>query len=108
MTKQLIDGTKVSLGGALYLLPALNFRQIKALKPQLEALSQPAESQEAFMDNAAVVVQAALSRNYPDVTLDAVADMLDLNNSQEAVKAIMGQSGLVQSGEEAGMAAPAL
>jgi len=96
----MIDGVSISLGGTEYVVPALSFKQLRNLQPKLATLGTvkgiPSEAQ---LDAVAEVVHAALSRNYPDLTLDQVGDMLDLTNMKHIVPAIMGISGLVSEGE---------
>ncbi|GLR26511.1 hypothetical protein [Limnobacter litoralis] len=90
-----IEGVTISLGGEDYVVPALNFRQIKKIQPdiqKLENLSGGLISDEE-MEVMAKVVHEALSRNYPDITQDKVLDLLDLRNAPIVVKAIMGISG---------------
>jgi len=100
----LIDGTVVNMGGVRMLLPSLNFRQMKALKANLDGLAAGTQDQDQFMTLAAPVIFASITRNYSGVSLDDMEDLLDLNNVADAVKAVMGQSGLVVSGEAVGMA----
>ena len=94
-----IPGTPINLGGDEYIVAPLNFRQIKELKAELAALKGTitiADDSEAF-DTFCKIVQASLSRNYPDMTIDKVQDILDIGNAPKAVMAIMGMSGLEQT-----------
>lgn len=98
-----IEGVTINLGGDDYVVPALNFRQIKKIQPEirkLENLSGGLISDEE-MEVMATVVHEALSRNYPDITQEKVLELLDLRNAPVVVKAIMGISGFeaTQSGE---------
>ena len=97
----MIEGVKISMGGNTYEVPALSFGQIKRLMPTIGQISTDAKGGMSDTQMVAMgdIVHAALSRNYPDVTRDQVDDMLDLRNAPEVIKAVMGQSGLVSSGE---------
>jgi len=47
-------------------------------------------------------VHAALKRNYPDMTREEVADLIDLENMQEVVACAMDVAGLKRKAFEAG------
>jgi hypothetical protein len=82
-------------GGTTYVVPALTLRSVQALQDRLSAYtgSLDAESIETVVDT----VHAALTRNYPKLSRDDVADMLDLRNMGDVMKAVIGQSGLVEA-----------
>lgn len=96
----MIDGIVVKMSGEEYIVPPLSFKQLRSLQPRLALLSSvngiPTTEQ---LEAVSEVVHAALSRNYPDLTADAVNDMLDLGNMGAIIPAIMGVSGLVTAGE---------
>lgn len=99
---ELIDGAKIKMGGKDWVVPALSFKQLKRLLPTLNRVGNGAVSLEN-MGEMAEVVHAALSRNYPKVTLDEVEELLDMRNAQFVFLAVIGQSGLEQVPEgEAG------
>lgn len=96
----MIDGAKIKMGDQEWIVPALSFGQLKRLMPKINKLSTvSSDMDDEQMDAITDVVQAAMSRNYPDMTVEKVADMLDMANAGQVVRAVMGQSGLVQSGE---------
>lgn len=93
----MIEGTRITIGGEEYVIPALSFGQIKKLLPKIQILQSVAGSlTEEQMNAVAEVVQTALSRNYPDMTIEKVEDILDLSNAPKIIKAILGGSGFVQ------------
>lgn len=96
----MIDGAPVKMGGKEWVVPALSFGQLRRLMPQINSLAGfvgvPSDEQ---IDGMGAIIHAALSRNYPEVTLEEVIDMLDLSNAANVLMAVMGQAGLVQSGE---------
>lgn len=97
---EIIDGVKIKMGGKEYEVPALSFGQLRRLMPKIASLSAiGADIQPEQMDAITEIVHAALSRNYPDITREAVEDMIDLRNAGAVISAVMGQSGLVPSGE---------
>lgn len=90
----MIEGTKVMMGGKEWIVPALNFRQVRTLQDKLTA-----QQTDPNFDTLALtveVVQMALSRNYPDVSMDEVEEMVDLRNAPGLFKTVMGQSGMVE------------
>lgn len=93
-------GVSVILAGAAFVIPALSLRQIRGLQDRLAAYTggMDASSTELVLDT----VHAALTRNYPDLTLDQVAEWVDMRNMRELMDAVMGVSALterVESGE---------
>ncbi len=90
---ELIDGAKVRMGGKEWIVPALSFRQLKKLLPKINMLNIGELTVET-MDSITEVVHAAISRNYPELSVDDVADMLDVRAAPAVFMAIMGESGL--------------
>ena len=102
--QDLIEGKIVRLGTTDYVVPALNFKRIKQLKEDLQHLSMADPKgalDETQVEASITIIHSALTRNYPDLTRDDVEDLVDLKNLAEIMSAIMGQSGLVKSGETA-------
>ena len=98
----MIEGVDINLGGIVYTVPPLSFKQLRILQPKLDILQQignmPSDDQLAVVSE---IVHMALSRNYPDITLDQVNENLDLGNMKKVLPAILGVSGLVTTvGEE--------
>jgi hypothetical protein len=96
----MIEGVKTNMGGIEWVVPPLNIRQIRTLGPKLAelgGLSAAATAEQ--LDIIVEVVQRALTRNYPDVTIEQVEEMLDLGNANDIILAIMGLSGLASKGE---------
>ena len=92
MTEVKHDGVTVKMGGVGYVVPPLSFKQLKRLMPEIEAMQKEA-SPIKNMETTVKITHAALSRNYPDLTLDDVEDMVDLKNIKEITEAVMGSSG---------------
>lgn len=91
----LIDGVIVHMGGRDWTVAPLTFKQLRRLQPQLERLAQ-VNAAAAPEQIAAVseIVRTALSRNYPEITIEAIEDMLDLGNAARVINAILTGSGL--------------
>ena len=92
---RLIDGAEVSMGGYTWVVPALTFGQLKKLDADLMAINTLSIGDKKSLEACARIIHAALSRNYADLTVANVSDILDLRNARLALGAVTGQSGLV-------------
>jgi hypothetical protein len=92
------DGVMVKLGGDEYVIPPLNFRQLKIMFPLIEELNNQTEPMKR-MENVVKLAHAALSRNYEDMTIERVEELIDMGNLKAVSEAIMGVSGFVARGE---------
>ena len=84
----MFEGVKKTIGGDEYIIPALSLSQVKALKDTIQKLKMD------DYDGMAAIIHAAMSRNYPEITLEKVTDILDLNNILEITEAVTNFSGL--------------
>lgn len=87
-------GIWVVLGGSEYQIPPLNFGAIQALQDKMKTIQGmsgvPTPEQ---MRVVAEVVQMAMKRNYPEITVDEIVDVLDLGNFRQVFDALLGMSG---------------
>lgn len=98
----MIDGEKIQINGVEYIVPALTFKQVKALS---EDISQIGSVKDANLGADKIekmlnIIHAAFSRNYPDMTREQVEDMLDLKNVRDVFHAVLGVSGFVEKKRE--------
>ena len=86
-------GEVVKLGGREYAIPSLSVKQARTLWPKIKQLQQGVteDSLPDRMGIAVEVVHAALSRNYPDIKIDEVEDLLDMNDFRRIVLVVTGQ-----------------
>ena len=91
----MIEGVTVTLAGRDFVVPALSLKQVRTLGPQIADLQANAGDfgGKAF-ESGMVVIQAAMSRNYPEITVAELEDVVDLRNFARIVQAVMGVSGL--------------
>jgi hypothetical protein len=97
----MIDGVTIKAGGKDWIVPPLTLKMVKKFAPvmgRIATFTDPVQSVEV-MDAMMELIHAAFVRNYPDLTTEAVEDMVDLGNLLTIIQAIMGISGLVASGE---------
>lgn len=92
------QGRVVRLGGENYTVPPLALGALRRLLPTINAIQAEASAgtmSEAAIDGVIDVAFAALSRNYPDLTREAVADLVDISTMNEVIEAVVSESGLV-------------
>lgn len=109
------DGEWVKLAGRKeYLLPPLNFKALRAMQGDLVALGSVADGNAATltqekMDTVIKIVHAALVRNYPDIQVSDVEELVDMANFRQVFSVLLGMSGLVRGpapGKEGSAPAP--
>lgn len=85
-----IEGQEISMGGSMMNIPALNFRQIKTLSPDIKKMEN-ADTDEKRLAAQIKVIHQAIKRNYPDATIEDVEDIVDMTNILRVMAAVMGQ-----------------
>jgi hypothetical protein len=96
-------GAWITFGSEAYRVPPLGLGAIKQMQERVANLAVTpgaAPSSDQF-DTILEVVHAALMRNYPDMKLEEVADMVDLQNYQEVLGAVLNISGFAKREEGA-------
>jgi hypothetical protein len=91
-----IPGVRINLGGVNFVLAPLGLRLTREFEAKAKALEKAIESGdvEAGFEFGAEIIHASLLRNYPDITMDEVRELIDVANMIEAQQKIMGASGL--------------
>lgn len=96
-------GVIIHMAGIDWVVPPLSLGQVKRLKAMQDAVKTDLDN----LDTMGQAVQMALSRNYPDITLERVEnDLLDAGNIKHVFEVVMGVSGMVAAAGEAGGAIP--
>ena len=91
----MIPGVVVAMGGRDWLVPPLTLGELRRLMPMVRQLTEIGASMgEAQITVLVEIVTAALQRNYPDVTLEEVENLLDLGNAASVLNAVLTGSGL--------------
>lgn len=94
-----IKGIPLELGGETLIVPPIN---LGALEQMQEALaSYTGGLDKVSMATVLDAAHAALRRNYPDMTREDVADVIDVANMQQVMEAVMDVSGLRRKALEA-------
>lgn len=96
-----VKGIPKELGGETYIVPPLSLGALEQLHDKLGAFAGDVSdlSQVGTVIDAA---HAALRRNYPEMTRDQVADMVDVSNMLDLFEAVMDISGARRKAHEAG------
>jgi len=87
------EGVPMTIGGRDFMVPALSLKQVRALRQEIESLTAipPGGAiTDKQIETTVSLVHAALSRNYPALTLDQVFEMIDLRNMGSFINAITG------------------
>lgn len=102
----MIPGVAVAMGGQDWLVPPLTLGQLRCLMPKVRQLTEIGTAMgEAQIGVLVEIVTAALQRNYPEMTMDKVENLLDLGNASAVLNAVLTGSGLKPSGTPLGEAA---
>nr|DAT12065.1 MAG TPA: tail tube protein [Caudoviricetes sp.] len=101
-----IKGVTVELNGTEYVIPPIALGALEQLQSRIGAFDgnvQDAKQISTVIDCA----HSALKRNYPDMTREEVADLIDIGNMNEVFAAVMDVSGLKRKEQEAAQAGEA-
>lgn len=93
-------GVWVQMGLEEYRIPPLGFGALKDIGERMKILQGikdiPNADQLACV---AEIVQLAMKRNYPDITVDNILDMLDMGNFHEVLGAVLATAGYRRAAE---------
>ena len=91
----MIPGVEVAMGGENWLIPPLTLGQLRRLMPKVRQLTEiDAAMGESQIGVLVEIVAAAMQRNYPEMTQEAVENLLDLGNAGTVLNAVLTGSGL--------------
>lgn len=98
-----VKGIVLNMGGADYVVPPLSLGALEQLQERIAAFTGDASNKEQVA-TAIDATFAALKRNYPDLTRQDVAELIDLGNMGEVFEAVMDVSGMKRKAVEQGEA----
>lgn len=90
-------GQWVRFGDEMYRIPPLSFRSLQELAEEVEGLKDMVRPTAAQMLTIERIVHAALVRNYPDMKLADVSDMMDVGNYEEVLSAALSIAGFTKA-----------
>ena len=101
MAEPRFDGERLKLGDREFVVPPLNWRRIRKILPILERMKDITAGggliiTESMLDDSVTVIYEAVSRNYSEITLEELEELVDLANAPKLIMAVMGLSGLLQ------------
>ena len=92
---ELIPGIDFNFGGGrVYTLPPLSLGALQRLQGQLDDMQNTAVLQPATVATVVQATLAALKRNYPTMTADDVAELVDVANMFDVISCVMDVSGM--------------
>jgi hypothetical protein len=93
---EMIDGVRIKMGREERVVPPLSLGQLRRLQNDIKLVGEIEDGKisEDRMNAAVRIIHAALSRNYPDLTIEKVEEMVDLGNIAQIIAAVAGVSGL--------------
>jgi len=86
-------GITLNLGGTDYILPPISLGALEQLQTRVSEFKgdvNDGKQVSTVIDSAL----ASMQRNYPDITREQVADMIDIGNMADVFAAVMDVSGL--------------
>ncbi len=91
----MIDGVKLKIGDKEFIFPPMNLRISKRFEMGggIKAFAESPDAPGAEVDGMARLIHATLERNYPDLTLDEVEEMVNVKNAGAIINAVLGISG---------------
>ena len=90
----LIPGTKVNLGGRIYVMPPLSLDQVQEFEEVIKTFGTKPTLRDN-MEIALPVLLVALQRNYADMTIEDLRPLMDMGNSTSTIDALWTSSGFV-------------
>ena len=88
-------GVTLDLGGTEYVMPPLSLGAIEQYEEELKTFTGATDIKSLKM--VTKLAHSALKRNYPEMTLEEVSELVDFGNFLDVMDAIFGGSGLVKS-----------
>jgi hypothetical protein len=88
----MIPGITIAMGSRDWLVPPLTLGQLFKFMPRVQELTTTSPVGALGSEQLAVLVEivtAALQRNYPEITADEVANLLDLGNARAVLAATL-------------------
>ena len=95
----LIPGAPIKLGGRTFIVPALSFGQLKVLRNEFKITEGAREMTDEITNAVVKIAHAAISRNYPTITILEMEELIDMRNVHDLLPAIKGESGFVTNVE---------
>lgn len=97
---ELIPGIEYDFGGGrVYTVPPLSLAALQRLQKKLEALQQASALDPASIGTVIDAAHSALKRNYPEMTPEEAAELVDVGNMHDVVACVMDVAGVRRKAE---------
>jgi len=90
----MIDGLTINLGGTDYIVPPLNLNGLEKYLKLMDRINETKDDPLAQINITAEAALIALRRNYPDLTIEDIKEMLDTESSIRLFGVVAEVSGL--------------
>lgn len=93
------EGEAVSLGRKEFIVPSLSVFDTRRLWPDFTRLNKGLTIEE-FPNRLGVIldiIHSAISRNYPEMTMDEVGKLISVKNAGDVLTIVSKQSGFIES-----------
>lgn len=96
-----VKGVPFQFGEQTYIIPPLSLGALEQLQEKIKQVNGNGDASD-FNQVSTIIdcAHAAMKRNYPEMTREDVADLVDLSNMQDVFQAVMNVSGMVQATPE--------
>lgn len=87
-----VKGISLELNGTTYVVPPVALGTLEAMQDRIEAFTGGLDKKS--VTTVIDCLYASLKRNYPDLTRDDAAELVDVGNMGDVMQAVMDVSGL--------------
>lgn len=92
---ELIPGIDVNFGGGrIYLVPPLTLGALQRLQGKLSQLNKGGALEPSTIETVIAATHSALRRNYPDITIEEVGDLVDVANMHDVISSVLDVAGI--------------
>jgi hypothetical protein len=92
---ELIPGIEQNFGrGRVYVVPPLSLGALQRLQGKLSQLNGGDALEPATVDTVIAATHAALCRNYPNITVEDVGDLVDVGNMHDVISSLLDVAGV--------------
>ena len=87
------EGKSIRMDGRDWIVPPMNLKLVRKVQPMARRIAELGGAGDEAIDLMIQVIQLAMSRNYPAITLDYVEELVDMVTLFQVFEAVMNVSG---------------
>lgn len=95
----LFPGTPIQIGNKTYVMPSLSLNGLIKAKPLFEGLDFQ-NIDEVTLTKMAELAHLGFARNYPELTVEVLMDLIDLSNIKEILETVVQVNGLQNTSKD--------